>query len=193
MLDGDTIIRAFYGPSPNSTTFKLETLQLPSSESAHPSEIQILSSQTFPITWNTSGRYISYAAFPSTDDRSASMVILLEDPETAALSTIVFPQSRTTGFLPPTAKPVKIPDGFPSVTAPFSKTLRVQQTPYISHGTGARVEGGLLQFFDNGGMLGARLLAPALEDGGLSYEVVGQDPTLAGQASNVIGWRFREV
>ena len=121
------------------------------------------------------------------------MVVLLEDPETAALSTIVFPRGPKHGFLPPIVKPVKIPEGVPTVTAPFLQTLRVQQTSFISRKTGARAQGGLLQLFDDFGTLGARLLAPASGDDGLSYEVVSQNPALAGHSSDVIGWRFREV
>ena len=193
LLDGDTIVRAFYRPSSNSSVFKLETLQIESLGSVHSPEIKILSSQTFPMTWNASSRYTSFSILPSTDDRGSSMVVLLEDPETAALSTLVFPRDPTSGFLPPTVSPVKIPEGDLTFTAPFLKTLRVQQTPYINRETEARAQGGLLQLFDNFGLLGARLLAPISEDGGLSYEVVGQDPALAGQASDVIGWRFKQA
>ena len=192
LLDGRRIARIYYGSSANATTFKLETLRIRLLSTSGSPRPELLSSQTFPITWNASSKYTSFS-FLTTHEHSSSLVVLLEDPETAASSTLVFPRGSANDFLAPIVSPVKVPLGVPTVTAPFLKSLYVQQVPYIDRRTGRKTSGGLLQLLDNFGILGARLLALDPDREQLSYKVVGQVPAIAGQTSDAIGWNFKMV
>ena len=105
----------------------------------------------------------------------------------------MFLQGPANEFFEPPLSLVKTPDGVPTVTAPFLTSLHVQRVAYTNSQARWRTTGGLFQLFDNFGLLGARLLAPDLEQGGASYEVVGQVPAIAGQMSSAIGWNFKIV
>ena len=74
--------------------------------------------------------------------------------------------------------------------APFMKTLVTHNVDYKYPNTTDKVsKAGLLTFFDNLGILGARMAAPVFQNGsGFRYEIKGQTPAIAGQTSRGLGW-----
>ena len=74
------------------------------------------------------------------------------------------------------------------ITANFLRPVSVDRV-----GSSASSEHGgwpsLMEAFDNYGILGARLVTPAMsDDGKWNYELKGQTPALAGQMSTGLGW-----
>ena len=66
------------------------------------------------------------------------------------------------------------------------------QAPY-SFSDGLKTEAGILGFFDNYGILGARMIAPVSGTGTYKYEFKGQTPAIAGQLSSGLGWRSQNL
>lgn len=80
------------------------------------------------------------------------------------------------------------PEYKPNFNGPFAKDILTTMTRVFSPSTqlpGA-ASAGLLQLFDNYGILGARLLNPVSGDE-TAYAVVGQVPAIAGQLSEALG------
>jgi hypothetical protein len=132
-----------------------------------------------PITWGLSSVHDYLAWF-----FAESNLITLGIRDDSSIVVVVFPW--------PDASPVVSeitlnPDKGYLLNAPFMEPLRTMLTSYTYPG-GETTDAAIIMFFDNYGILGARVMAPVTK-GSTSYELKGQIPAISGQASKPLGTR----
>ncbi|KAJ7922002.1 hypothetical protein B0H13DRAFT_2413373 [Mycena leptocephala] len=132
-----------------------------------------------PITWGLSSVHDYLAWF-----FAKSNLITLGIRDDSSIVVVVFPW--------PDASPVVSeitlnPDKGYLLNAPFMEPLRTMLTSYTYPG-GETTDAAIIMFFDNYGILGARVMAPVTK-GSTSYELKGQIPAISGQVSKPLGTR----
>ena len=185
LILGDRIVRLFTH-SPDTGSVRIEVLKLNVS-SPH---VQLLSSQSFPITWDLNSVYrkIFLRRIPGS---GLALTVLLSKADSHTLTTLVFPPASGDAFSAPISTLIEAPHNIPAFTTAYLKSLLVAQVGY-KYPNGKWTDAAIMQLFDNYGILGARLLVPKQGNGmdKWKYEVKGQVPAIAGQRSEGVGWVF---
>lgn len=74
------------------------------------------------------------------------------------------------------------------MSANFMSLMKTFRTNY-TYTDRTTTTAGIMAFFDNYGVVGARIVAPKTSKGTLIYEFKGQNPSIAGQKSTTLGDR----
>lgn len=164
---------------------RLDVLTLSLDEANQP-DINSISTQIFQAPW-ASNASIEVQVAPLTSSDVPSIVFLLTDQKTAEMTTVVFPPNKEGGFKDPITSKIESPNEVPSFVSPSLKSLGLYSVPYVYREIRQRSPGGLLQLFDNYGVLGARLLGNEVFEK-LKFRAIGQTPAIAGQVSSAIGF-----
>ncbi|KAF7335120.1 Phosphatidylcholine-hydrolyzing phospholipase [Mycena venus] len=144
----------------------------------------------YPIIWRAN-TYLGWFF-------AASKVITLgmqSGVNEASLVVVVFPWNNIK--VPVVSKISLSTDKGSLLSAPFMVPVRTMLTSYTypdgntADGEiipGETTDSAIIMFFDNYGILGARVLAPKKNAADSEYELKGQIPAIAGQAVNATGW-----
>jgi hypothetical protein len=189
----DKILRVFDTHGPNGKNFKIDVLTF--DFASETPKIKILSSAEYIIQWDRKSEYRSIMFTQNSDNPSSSelpsLTLLMSEPKTHILFTVVFPAISGYRYGYPVTKLITPPGKVETFTAPFLNSIRAEPVAY-TYKSGKTTKAAVLQLFDNFGVLGARLLAPMLGENNekYQYEAVGQVPAIAGQSSKAIGFVF---
>ena len=126
-------------------------------------------------------------------DGNVDIVGYASSKSDTTLTVFVFPGNGGCTFLDPILSDITIPAEKGTLfTADFMHPLYARQAPY-SYSEDLKTGAGILSFFDNYGILGARMIAPVSDTGSFQYEFKGQIPAVAGQLSQGLGWRAQNL
>ncbi|MCJ1385456.1 hypothetical protein MMC17_008579 [Xylographa soralifera] len=155
--------------------------------------------------------YLLWFSADVNGDGIPDLVAYTSDKSNIEVSVIVFPGEKPTGgaastlrFGEPVVSPITVPSeiGY-LVIAEFMKPMYTARSSYaypssrnhkLSAGEDAMVtrdsstDAAIMAFFDNYGVVGARLVAP-VAPGSLRYELKGQNPAIPGQRAVFVGER----
>jgi hypothetical protein len=134
------------------------------------------------ITWGLDSAH-NYLAWFFAESKAISLGM----KDDSSLVVVVFPWPDDIGS-PIISEIALNPEKGYLLTAEFMTPLRIMLTSYTYPG-GEITDAAIIMFFDNYGILGARVLAPVTK-GSTSYELKGQIPAISGQASNHLGQRL---
>lgn len=195
--DGYRLVRVFYGPAyPLSGSIRIDMLN-PSRDSST-GKIKFTAApqtQTFSITWTAPflDNYLTWFLADVNSNNLLDLVALVQSPD-SSIAVVVFPGQKDITFGTPVVSQISLDPSKGSLfTAPFLTPVKAGQVQYTYPETtasgGAIIScAGILAFFDNYSVLGARMLAPVKVSGTYAYELKGQTPAIAGQLSDALGW-----
>ena len=147
--------------------------------------------QTFPINWpaRNASEYLLWFLSDVDGDGFTDIVGYASSKSNTKLTVIVFPGYEGCRFGDPVRSEITFPTEKGTLfTSDFMHPVYARQAAY-SYTGGFSTDAGILSFFDNYGILGARMIAPVTATGNYHYEFKGQTPAIAGQLSPGLGWR----
>ena len=150
---------------------------------------------SFRISWpaRNSFEYLLWFLSDVDGDGFADIVGYASSQSNTTLNVVVFPGKAGCKFADPIVSTITIPSEKGTLfTSSFMYPVHARQAPYSYSGT-LRTEAGILSYFDNYGILGARMIAPVSDTGTYIYEFKGQTPAIAGQLSSGLGWRAQNL
>lgn len=152
------------------------------------SAINVLSKQNFSTFDPSTCTSLSWFLTPLLQNALPAVIGYCVSAPSSTISTVVFeplPNSQS-GYQQPRITTFAS-DYLPKFNGPFTMDILTATTKVFSPRTQlpGSVSAGLLQLFDNYGILGARLLNPVKGDES-AYTVVGQVPAIAGQLSQAL-------
>lgn len=109
-------------------------------------------------------------------------IVALLNIDDSTLRTVVFPSLGDYSFGEPVVSTISIPESLFNPAFFRSVLVAPAEFQYPETQGNLKVNTGILQFFDNYQILGARLLAPTSPTS-LNYELKGQTPAIAGQTT----------
>ena len=155
------------------------------------------SHQEFGITWSAhqSSEYLLWFLSDVDGDGFPDIVAYTSTNPNGTLTVIVFPGRAGGDFAAPVSSEITLPASKGSLfTSSFMYPVYARQAAYTySSGDDISTGAGILSFFDNYGILGARMIAPVSATGTFAYEFKGQTPAVAGQLSQGLGWRAQNL
>ena len=154
--------------------------------------ISILSSSVFDMSslGLLEKDYLLWCLCDVDGDGHKDLVAYTSSEDNERLHVIAFPWRSDDGFGEPIISPIDLdPDIGTLMTGEFLSPLKSLQANYTYPDDGAATSAGILAFFDNYQIIGARMIAPKASTGTLEYELKGQNPSIAGQRSSTLGDR----
>lgn len=191
--DHGRLIRIFYGIRyPISKRIRIDVLRPVRNETTGEMEFvggpQI---QTFEITWPAllETTYLLWFLSDVDGDGQKDLVAYTSQVNNILINVVVFPGRNNGTFGEPTVSSIELDPNLGNLmSAEFLKPLKTVQASYLyPGGDGTTSEAAILGFFDNYGVIGARIIAPKKSRGTLEYEFKGQNPSIAGQRSTTLG------
>ena len=149
------------------------------------------SKQTFDITWSATDEssYMLWFLSDVDGDGNKDLVAYTSPNNNQDICVIVFHGLANGSFDKPTVSRIVLdPSIGKLMSADFMSPIKTFQTNY-TYVDGATTTAGIMAFFDNYGVIGARIMAPVTSKGTLLYEFKGQNPSIAGQKSTTLGNR----
>ena len=146
--------------------------------------------QSYRISWpaRNPSEYLLWFLSDVDGDGYVDIVGYASSQSNTTLNVVVFPGNGDCSFLDPIVSSITIPAQKGTLfTSSFMYPVYARQASY-SYSPELKTEAGILSFFDNYGILGARMIAP-VSPGSYNYEFKGQTPAVAGQLSPGLGWR----
>ena len=150
-----------------------------------------LQSQNFEITWPAflEDTYLLWLLTDVNGDGYKDLVAYTSQENNIIQNVIVFPGQHNGTFSGPVVSPITLDPSVGSLlSAEFMLPLKTVQAQY-TYKDGSSTDAGIMAFFDNYGIVGARMLAPKTAKGTYKYEFKGQNPSIAGQRSTTLGER----
>ena len=192
--DHNRLIRIFYGQlNPNVTTIQLDMLQPKRNEKDGTIVFDEKPSvQEFNITWRglIEEDYLLWFVHDVNGDGYVDLVAYTSDASNMSLDVVVFPSRADGTFDPPVVSPIQLdPQIGELLTGEFMRPLYTMQATYTYPVTEQRTAGAIMSFFNNYGIIAARIIAPETVRGSFKYELKGQDSAIAGQRSSTMGER----
>jgi hypothetical protein len=193
----DRLVRLYYGKRyPTVQTLRLDIL-LPV---RNDTDGQVYfkeqpSSQKFPISWHAYDEqdYLLWFMHDVNRNGHADLVAYTSDASNLILNVVVFPARGDGRFDNPAVSRIALdPQVGTLFTAEFMQPLYTAQTSYTYPYVGTQTSGAIISFFDNYGVIAARIIAPEASHGSYKYELKGQDGAIAGQRSFTIGERPKD-
>ncbi|KAG8531944.1 uncharacterized protein KY384_003580 [Bacidia gigantensis] len=149
-------------------------------------------SQVFNISWPAylEKDYLLWFLCDVDGDGHKDLVTYTSLENNIVLHVVVFP-GRTDGtFASPIVSPITIdPEVGRLMSAEFMTPMKTIQADFTYPVDGSITSAGIISFFDNYGIVGARMIAPKTAKGTFEYEFKGQNPSIAGQRSTTLGKR----
>lgn len=190
-----SIVQLYYG----STSADPESIRVEVVEPSQSPELRVTippacSDQKFPLTWSARqpSEYIHWFLSDVDRDGKADLVGYTSTDSNTTLTVLVFPGTSTCAFDPPVISNITFPESKGSLfTASFMAPLYTRRANFIykhDEDIHETLRSGILSYFDNFGILGARMVAP-IYPSSYEFEFKGQVPAVAGQISDGLGWR----
>ena len=209
-----SLIQLYYGNTfPVTNYLRIEVVQPTEDFSGGISLPSPTSSQDFPIAWpaHQSSEYLLWFLSDVDGDGNNDLVGYASSDSNTTLTVVVFPGQADGKFSTPVTSAITLPAQQGSLfTASFMYPVYARQAVYTypaspsekghhhrrpKHGDEDPVtsNAGILGYFDNYGIIGARMIAPVTAGGTFKYEFKGQTPAVAGQLSGGLGWRAQNL
>ncbi|RBQ66871.1 hypothetical protein FVER14953_21254 [Fusarium verticillioides] len=192
-----SLVRAFYGKRyATPRTIRLDVLE--PKRNATDGRIVFQdqpSSQEFLITWQAFNEddYLLWFMHDVNGNGHADLVGYASDESSIFLTVVVFPRRGDGKFDAPIVSKIELDSQMGSLfTAEFMKPLYTAQTTYTYSTSGMTSSGAIMSFFDNYGIIAARIVAPEASRGTYKYELKGQDSAIAGQRSLTLDERPKQ-
>jgi hypothetical protein len=148
------------------------------------------SSQKFPMD---EPDYLLWFTHDMKGNGHTDLMTYTSDPSNLFVSVIVFPARADGSFDNPVISRIALdPNVGTLFTAEFMQPLYTAQTTYTNPHVETQTSGTIISFFDNYGVIAARVIAPEASHGSYKYELKGQDGAIAGQRSFTFGERPRD-
>ena len=190
--DSSHIIRLSYGQHyDESGGLRLDVIQLIPNTVGDVESIAILSSKVFDMSslGLLERDYLSWYLCDVTGDGHKNPVAYTSSEDNENLRVIVFPWESDVSFGTPIISPITLdPNKGTLMTRDFMSPMKSFQAEY-TYADGTTTSAGILAFFENYEIIGARIIAPRTSTGTLEYEFKGQNPSIAGQRSTTLGDR----
>lgn len=148
-------------------------------------------SQSWPITWPATQEedYLLWQLSDIDGDGIKDLAAYTSQEHNIFVNVIVFPGTSTGGFDHPVISAITLPEDIAlRVTADFMTPWSTSRSSYTYPG-GQTTDAAFTAFFDNFGLVGARIVAPVSVRGTFKYELKGQAGSIAGQRANFLGTR----
>ena len=192
--ENSSILLLYYGSTlPEPKSIRIDVFQQ-REEEGPPCSVTLptpRSSQMFPINWPAAqpSEYLHWFLGDVDRDGILDLIGYASSNSNANLNVIVFP-GRLDGDLgePVVSNITLAPNTGSLFTSDFMFPVYTTQAAYASE-NGSRLDSSILSFFDNYGILGARMIAPVSLTGSFEYGFKGQTPAIAGQLSQGLSWR----
>ena len=192
----NSIVRLYYGDTfPLTGKIGVEVVQPIQDPSGEVTLPDPCFNENFPISWPAlkSSEYLLWFLSDVNGDGFTDIVGYASSDSNTILTVVVFPGTAGCSFLDPIPSNITIPPEKGTLfTSDFMYPVYARQAPY-SYSDDLKTEAGILSFFDNYGILGARMIAPFSDTGTYEYEFKGQTPAVAGQLSSGLGWRAADL
>ena len=190
------IFRIHYGRrySTVSRTLRIDTLETTRNTTSN--EVMFRSaakSQPWEIIWPATQEedYLMWNLVDVNGDSVKDLVAYTAGEYNINVNVIVFPGLSSGGFGDPVVSAITLPERIAlRVTADFMQPWSTFQSSY-TYPNGERTNAAFTAFFDNFGLVGARIVAPVNAKGTFQYEIKGQAGSIAGQRSNFLGMRSK--
>ena len=188
------IIRIFYGKDyPGSDSIQLDVIRPKRDEKSGAIVFdRTPDSQRISISWRglIERDYLLWFVHDVDGDGFADLVAYTSDASNTFLNVVVFPSKADGLFKAPVVSPIQVdPSIGKRFTAAFMQPLYTTRATYTYAATGETTTGAILSFFDNYGIIAARMIAPGASRGSFRYELKGQEPAIAGQRALTLGER----
>ena len=147
--------------------------------------------QRFEITWPAylEKAYLLWFLTDVDGDGNKDLVAYTSQDNFIEQTVIVFAGRQNGTFAKPVVSPIQLdPNIGKLLTAEYMLPLTTVQAQY-TYLDNSTTAAGIMAFFDNYGIVGARMLAPKAAKGTFKYEFKGQNPSIAGQRSTTLGQR----
>ncbi|KAF5568019.1 phosphatidylcholine-hydrolyzing phospholipase c [Fusarium phyllophilum] len=192
-----SLVRAFYGKRyATPRTIRLDVLEPRRNVTNGRIVFQDQpSSQEFLITWQAFNEedYLLWFMHDVNGNGHADLVGYASDESNIFLTVVVFPRRGDGKFDAPIVSKIELDIQMGSLfTAEFMKPLYTAQTTYTYPTSGMTSFGAIMSFFDNYGIIAARIVAPEASRGTYKYELKGQDSAMAGQRSLTLDERPKQ-
>ena len=191
------IFRIYYGRrySTVSRTLRVDTLETTRNTTTNEAMFKSAAkSQPWEIVWPATQEedYLKWNLVDVNGDGVKDLVAYTADGDNINVNVIVFPGLISGGFRDPVVSAITLPEKIAlRVTADFMRPWSTSHSSY-TYPNGERTNAAFMAFFDNFGLVGARIVAPVNAKGTFQYEIKGQTGSIAGQRSNFLGTRPRE-
>ena len=190
-----SIVQLYYGSTAaDPENIRVEVVELIQNLDSSVTIPPACSNKTFPLTWSArkASEYIHWFLSDVNGDNFTDLVGYTSTDSNTTLTILVFPGTETCAFGSPVVSNITFPkDKGSDFTTSFMAPLYTRRADFIykkSEGIHETLKSAILSYFDNFGILGARMLAP-INQSSYEFEFKGQIPAIAGQISNGLGWR----